>query len=99
MQDLLTPSELVSEVNKEVESVWDEKGRFKSLPPSSNSSVLSNRHYSRFDSTKTLHPNIRITEIFFINPEKLSNRDFQAVIHTTKPQSLKFTSQLHSNLK
>lgn len=99
-QDLLTPSELVSVVNMEVDSVWDEEeGRFISPPANSNSSVQSNRPYSEFDSTKTIHPNIRKYRNLFLNPEKLSNSDFQALIHTTKPQFLKFTSQLRSNLK
>lgn len=100
-QDLLTLSELVSVVNMSLgsEEGEEEDTRSKSPPARSICSIRSNRPYSEFDSTKTMQLHIRKYTNLFLNPEKLTNRDFQALIHVTKNQFLKFTAQLKGNIK
>ncbi len=100
-QDLLTPSELVSVVNMSVGSADGEEEHIQSKSPPARSicSIRSDRPYSEFDSTKTMQLHIRKYTNLFLNPEKLSDKDFQALIHINKKQFLRFTAQLQGNMK
>ena len=78
----------------------EEHARSRSPPTQSIYSIWSNRLYSEFDSTKTMQLHIRKYTKLLLNPEKLSNRYYQALIHhTTKNQFLKFIAQLQGNMK